>query len=177
MRVVRWTRRKLITSPACPRSMAAGSSIDCIAGGLTAVWRNGLPTTAVDAWIVHSGFHRDLLRSVGIPESRITVRLHTLDQPPAISDGPGNHALFVGRLAQGKGIELLASAWPRDLPLTVMGGGPLAHVAQTFGAGYVGPQPSSAVAKAMGEARFLAVTSQVYEGGGLWNSNASGGGF
>lgn len=136
--------------------------------GLTRCWQRGLPARCVTAWIVHSPFHRDLLIAVGIPRERIVIRLHTLEQAVAQGDGPGDHALFVGRLKAEKGVDLLAAQWPTELPLAIVGDGPEIAIAQRLaGSRFRGALPSQAVAEEMAKARFLVVASRVYEGGGL----------
>ena len=139
----------------------------CYRRALTRAWRAGLPEL-VDTWIVHSSFHAQLLRHVGIPVAKIHVRLHAVSGDRPRGDGTGGHALFVGRLKREKGLDLLAAAWPASRPLQIIGSGPEAGLAQQLaGPGFRGPQPPAIVAEAMAAARFLVVCSRVYEGGGL----------
>lgn len=123
----------------------------------------------VSAWIVHSGFHRDLLIAAGISPERIVVRLHALDHHGPVGDGPGDHALFVGRLAAEKGLDTIATAW-RDggPPLHIVGSGPAASAVQSVpGITMLGALPGPRVAEELATARLLVVASRVYEGGGL----------
>ncbi len=136
--------------------------------GLSRIWRRGVPDLCVAAWIVHSPFHRDLLLSVGIPRERIVVRLHSLAEVRPAGAGPGEHALFVGRLKHEKGIDLLAAGWPADLPLAIVGDGPeLALAKRLAGERFRGQLDHAGVAREMAQARLVVVTSRVYEGGGL----------
>lgn len=124
---------------------------------------------AVSAWVVHSGFHRELLVAAGIAPERIVVRLHALDHHGPVGDAPGDHALFVGRLAAEKGLDTIAAAW-RDggPPLRIIGSGPAASAVQSVpGLTLLGAQPGSRVAEELASARLLVVASRVYEGGGL----------
>lgn len=136
--------------------------------GLTRAWKRDLPSRCVAAWVVHSPFHRELLAAVGIPRERVIIRLHTLEHAVTAGDGPGEHALFVGRLKAEKGVDLLAAQWPMELPLAIVGDGPEIAIAQRLaGTRFRGALPSQAVAQEMAKARFLVVASRVYEGGGL----------
>ena len=138
--------------------------------GLTRAWTQGLPRL-VSTWIVHSGFHRDLLVAAGLDPARIVVRLHALPGQRKVAAGDpaaGTAGLFVGRLKPEKGLDLLAAAWPREFPLEIVGDGPEADLARRLaGERFRGALPPAQVASAMARARFLIVASRVYEGGGL----------
>jgi glycosyltransferase involved in cell wall biosynthesis len=131
-------------------------------------WTRGA-MDAVSAWIVHSGFHRDLLVAAGIPAQRIVVRLHALDHRGPVGAGPGDHVLFVGRLAAEKGLDTIAAAWRLGAPpLRIAGSGPAAAaVAGLAGVELLGTLPASQVAERLASARLLVLASRVYEGGGL----------
>jgi glycosyltransferase involved in cell wall biosynthesis len=53
------------------------------------------------------------LRSLGIPDGRIEVRVNVVDDP-GVPTPLGHGALFVGRLSAEKGIEMLLDAWRRS---------------------------------------------------------------
>ena len=132
------------------------------------IWAKRLPINCVDAWVVHSGWHRNLVEQVGIPRNRIAVILHSLEHMGPVGNTAGDHALFVGRLAAEKGLDLLAKGWPKDLPLQIIGDGPQADlVKRLWGDQWLGRRPSNEVAERMAKARFLVVPSVVVEGGGV----------
>jgi glycosyltransferase involved in cell wall biosynthesis len=71
----------------------------------------------------------DHLRQIGLPEHKITVRPNSVPDPGA-PHPPGEGAMFVGRLTEEKGIELLLDGWREsgvgaDHILTIVGDGQL----------------------------------------------------
>jgi len=79
--------------------------------------------------------------------------------------------LYVGRLSEEKGVQVLLAAWAAlDAPMTlkVVGDGPLAPArdgsADHAGVEFLGHQPPAVVQALMKRARFLVVPSVCYEG-------------
>src|SRR5690606_29854421 len=96
----------------------------------------------VDVVIALTPFARDILIQSGVPGERIVVKPNSLDdpglrpKPPSASD----LVLFVGRLAEEKGVEDLLEAWASSQPLgrrlAIVGEGPLGpEVERLAGAG------------------------------------------
>ena len=82
----------------------------------------------VDAYIALTEFGRNLFVRGGLPRERIFVR-HNAVQPAARTPYAGpSSAIFVGRLSPEKGVQVLLDAWRSlpDVPLTIVGDGPLA---------------------------------------------------
>jgi len=128
----------------------------------------------VDRYVALTRFARSKLAATGIPAAKISVKPNFVDPDPGERQGPGECALFVGRLSPEKGLHELLDVWERldtPVPLRIAGDGPLriALQARVAGAGlanveFLGPLPRSEVFKAMGSARFLVVPSLWYEG-------------
>ncbi|HEX5430596.1 MAG TPA: glycosyltransferase family 4 protein, partial [Bryobacteraceae bacterium] len=84
---------------------------------------------------------------------------------PGPGDGRGGYALFVGRLAEEKGIHILAEAWHRldRVPLLVAGDGTLRGIDWPKGVAILGPQTHRQVLTLMRGARLLIFPSIWYE--------------
>jgi glycosyltransferase involved in cell wall biosynthesis len=131
----------------------------------TGTWRN-----QVDVFIALTEFSKRKLVQGGLPDEKIVVKPNFVSDPGSAGDGNGGFALFVGRLSEEKGIELLLSAWKRSSPtvgLKVVGDGPLAiEVAETVGDSgveWLGQLAGEKVRQLMRQASFLAVPSLCYE--------------
>ena len=85
----------------------------------------------VDMFLAPSSFSRSLLVQGGLPEDRIAVKPHFVADPGPRPAPPSESTalLYVGRLAPGKGVDVLLEAWSRagttSLTLTIVGDGPL----------------------------------------------------
>jgi glycosyltransferase involved in cell wall biosynthesis len=83
--------------------------------------------TKVDAYIALTEFGRAIFARGGLPEDRLFVRPNAVDAPePPEYAGPRS-AIFAGRLSPEKGVATLLDAWRQlpEIPLTLVGGGPL----------------------------------------------------
>lgn len=127
----------------------------------------------VSAYIALSDFQKQKLVQAGLPKDRIFVKPNFVfaHELPAHS-GCDDFVLFVGRLAEEKGVEVLLDAYLQGhlaLPLKIVGDGPLRQSLQEKAAGlenisFLGRQDSKAVAQLMQRARFLVFPSIWYEG-------------
>ncbi|BAN02527.1 glycosyltransferase [Ilumatobacter coccineus] len=134
---------------------------------------------AVDRFVAPSAFMADRLVEIGVPADRLVVKPHfTADvgarpNPPSAS----NEILFIGRLAAGKGLEVLLRAWERrdraahpDARLCIIGDGPLAselHEAAPRDVEFAGWLPYDDVQRRMLSARALVFPSEWYEPFGM----------
>jgi len=125
----------------------------------------GTWSRAVDIYIALSEFARGKFIQGGIPIDRIAVKPNFVTPDPGIGEGAGDYALFVGRLAPEKGIETLARAWQnlQDIPLKVVGDGPLSRGSWPPGTTLMGHQPRDRVLALMRAARVLVFPSLWYE--------------
>jgi glycosyltransferase involved in cell wall biosynthesis len=119
----------------------------------------------VSLLVAVSEHSRRLLIEGGLPAERVVVKPNFVHP----DRGPGGKreefALFAGRLAPEKGVELLLSAWRGvDLPLKIVGTGDLAARVQEEAARsprieYLGRQPREEVIELMGRASLAVVPS------------------
>jgi glycosyltransferase involved in cell wall biosynthesis len=123
----------------------------------------------VDVYVAATEFVRQKFIEGGVPPDRIMVKPHFLLTDPGKGEGRGNYALFAGRLSEEKGVRTLRVAWGTlpDIPLLVIGDGPLAGINWPRGVTWLGNQPRERVIALMKEARVLIVPSEWYEIGPL----------
>jgi glycosyltransferase involved in cell wall biosynthesis len=152
----------------------AGSRLGsaAVAGAFT--WHRFAHTwDAVSLFITLTRFQRDLLVEGGLDASRTLIKPNFVRASGGdmVGKGRGGFALFVGRLVPEKGIRTVLRAWEDNLRLPllkIMGDGPLANEVRARAlrlprVEYLGQQPRSAVAEAMGDARALIFASEGYE--------------
>jgi glycosyltransferase involved in cell wall biosynthesis len=120
---------------------------------------------AVDAYIAVSEFGRRKFIKGGLPPERIFVKPNFIPSDAGPGDGAGDYALFVGRLAEEKGIRALAQAWAAlsDLRLIVAGDGPLLSTPWPENVTALGSQNQEQVLSLMRNARMLVFPSIWYE--------------
>jgi glycosyltransferase involved in cell wall biosynthesis len=131
----------------------------------------GTWSKAVDMYIALTEFGRRKLVEGGLPADKIVVKPNFAYPDPGPGTGTGGCAVFVGRLSAEKGVDTLLEAWRHlggELPLKLLGDGPLAAVVQEAATKdasiqWMGNQSLEAVYKLVGEAAFLVLPSQCYE--------------
>jgi glycosyltransferase involved in cell wall biosynthesis len=90
----------------------------------------GTWVNAVDRFIAPSRGLRDTLVAGGLPADRFIVRPHSVSDAGSRTRPPSSSStvLYVGRVSDEKGVDVLLDAWararPRDLELLVVGEGP-----------------------------------------------------
>jgi glycosyltransferase involved in cell wall biosynthesis len=129
----------------------------------------------VSRFIALSEFAREKFTAGGIPGQKIVVKPHFVASDPGIGSGRGGYALFVGRLTEEKGIQVLLDAWkllPDGVQLRIVGDGPLRQkVEQTArnstNIEWLPWQSREEVCRLMADAAVLIMPSIWYEGFGL----------
>lgn len=132
----------------------------------------------VDRYIVMTEFARGKFIEGGIPAERLVVRPNLVHPDPGIGPGAqhGKYILFVGRLTPEKGIDTLLRAWSdlqREIPLKIVGDGPLAEMVQAAtaasggGIEWLGHRSKAEAIEYMKGARALVFPSIWYETFGL----------
>ena len=128
----------------------------------------------VDVYIALSEFARRKFIEGGLPAERIVVKPNFVERDPGAKQGAGEYALYVGRLAEEKGLRVLLNAWGRlrePIPLWIAGDGPLMdeiaseiRVKELRGIELMGRLAPEEVVRVMHGARFLVFPSVWFEG-------------
>ncbi|MEV6669030.1 glycosyltransferase [Streptomyces sp. NPDC051162] len=98
--------------------------------------------TGVQRFFCISAAQRDVLVRAGMPAERLAVKHNFVPEPGVRRSGAGEHVLYLGRLAEAKGVRLLMAAWDAiaaeggvGVPLVVAGAGPLEREVTAWAAG------------------------------------------
>jgi len=139
---------------------------------LLGTWRE-----QVDAYIVFTEFFRQKFVGAGLPREKIFVKPHFLSTDPGMKQKMGDYALFLGRLAPGKGLHTLLEAFAilqNAIPLHIVGDGPLRaelegqkNRACLSSVSFRGWLPREQTLETMSGARFLIFPSEGLETFGL----------
>jgi len=125
--------------------------------------------TKITTYVALTDFAKALFVRAGLPADRIAVKPNFLPDP-GIGRGCGDYALFVGRLSDEKGLNLLLEAW-REVPhrLVIVGDGPMARDVRAAAAAnsnieWRGSCSPAEVLDVMADARMVVFPSLWYEG-------------
>ncbi|MFZ0707714.1 MAG: glycosyltransferase, partial [Candidatus Korobacteraceae bacterium] len=130
----------------------------------------------VTTYIASSEFCRALLIQHGLPGNKIVVKPHFAPERFPPRNGLGDYAIFVGRLSEEKGILQLLELWRSlaDIPLLVVGSGPLEQRARQFiqdsqlaNVTFAGRLAHDETLGRIRKARFLVAPSRCYETFGM----------
>lgn len=125
----------------------------------------------VDMYIAVSQFSRQKFIEGGLPPKKIAVKPNFLFDPlPPRTRPGGDYVLYIGRLSEEKGLQILLRAWALldSIPLKIAGDGPLSRevvdYAQRYPSiQYLGFQDRPGVQELISAARFVVVPSICYE--------------
>ena len=131
----------------------------------------------IDRYICLNENQIRLLKTIGFDDSKIIKKYNFVSDQDAnigqthLYDLPKRYAVFYGRIGEEKGIRVLMNIWEQisDIPLVVMGGGPLEKVFSTwaekrenvFFLGYTQHEKCLAIVK---NSQFVVFPSIWYEG-------------
>jgi glycosyltransferase involved in cell wall biosynthesis len=126
----------------------------------------------VDAYIALTDFAKSKFVQGGLPAEKVRIKPNFVAPDPGPGDGRGGYCLFVGRLTESKGVEVLLKAWKQVQPnieLKIAGDGELAPLVREAAAAdtrihFVGRLPSTQISELMGNAAALIFPSVWYEG-------------
>lgn len=148
----------------CYRESALQSAV--LTGMLATHRALGTYRNQVTRYIALNRFARDKYVQGGLPAERFRIKPNFITAPQRLPQDERAGGLYVGRLSDEKGIDVLNAA-ARLLPrhgVEVIGAGPLeAAVRETFGDAWLGPRPLADILDRMTRARFLVLPSICYE--------------
>lgn len=130
--------------------------------------------TMIDVICIASEFSRGKLIKAGMDGGKMILKPNFAPSDPGYRDGSGRYAVFVGRLADEKGIPALVAAWERlqasglKIPLKIIGDGPSCDVVnrlqnQCENVQWLGKLPNPEVYEWVGNASCLIFPSAGYE--------------
>jgi glycosyltransferase involved in cell wall biosynthesis len=136
---------------------------------------------ALDTWrasvtrfIALTEFAKQKFIAAGYPPDRFAVKPNFVDPDPQERRGAGQYAVFIGRLIDNKGLQVLLDAWkrlPAEYPLQIVGEGPerpaleaRARELRLSGITFRGRLSHAAVIETLKGARLTIVPSKLYEG-------------
>ncbi|MFF4607550.1 glycosyltransferase [Streptomyces sp. NPDC001339] len=135
--------------------------------------------SGVERFFCISAAQRDVLVRAGMPAERLAVKHNFVPDPDDRRVGDGEHLLYLGRLAEAKGVRLLMAAWDEiaadggvGVPLVVAGAGPLEREVTAWAAGrddvrYVGLLDPAECVKAIAQSVAVVAPSTWLEAFGL----------
>ncbi|MEO3977918.1 glycosyltransferase [Streptomyces sp. CAU 1734] len=98
--------------------------------------------SGVERFFCISAAQRDILVRSGMPPERLAVKHNFVPDHGARREGDGEQLLFLGRLAEAKGVGQLMAAWDEiaaaggvGVPLVIAGAGPLEREVSAWAAG------------------------------------------
>ncbi|MGW2261764.1 glycosyltransferase [Streptomyces sp. NPDC001780] len=135
--------------------------------------------SGVERFFCISAAQRDILVRSGMPADRLVVKHNFVPEPGTRRAGAGEHLLFLGRLAEAKGVRLLMAAWDEiaadggvGVPLVLAGAGPLEGEVTAWAAGrddvrYVGLYDPAQCRRAVARSVAVVAPSMARETFGL----------
>ncbi|MDO9084682.1 MAG: glycosyltransferase family 4 protein [Anaerolineaceae bacterium] len=154
----------------CYRNSFFGSLIVSIMQGVhkwISTWNS-----KVDIFIALTDFSRSKLIQNGIKEKLIKVKPNFVIDEFSQFNFKGTYALFIGRLSEEKGVNILLEAWAElenDISLKIIGDGNLSETVDFFcknhpSVEWLGRQSHDFVMEILSQAKVLIVPSICYEG-------------
>ncbi|MEP1870518.1 MAG: glycosyltransferase family 4 protein [Paraglaciecola sp.] len=125
----------------------------------------------VSVFIALTEFAKSKYKEAGWPVEKIRVKPNFIEDPfngKLSIDKRGGYAIYIGRLSEEKGINILLSAWQgMEFPLKIIGDGPLKSVVESNTSPfieYLGLKSKTEVLELVQNANFIVMASTWFEG-------------
>ncbi|WP_050698562.1 glycosyltransferase family 4 protein [Anaeromassilibacillus senegalensis] len=131
----------------------------------------------IDTYVCLNDVQMELLEQAGFDRNKMIKKYNSVSQPVPIEtslpDLPERFVVYYGRIGEEKGMDILLNVWKRlpEIPLVVMGDGPLAEDFQKFmksnqmtNVQYLGYTPHDKCIAIVQKAEFVVFPSVWYEG-------------
>lgn len=131
----------------------------------------------IDTYVCLNNVQMELLEQAGFDRNKMIKKYNSVSQPVPVEtplpDLPERFVVYYGRIGEEKGIDVLLDVWKRlaEIPLVVMGDGPLAEDFQKFiksnqitNVQYLGFTPHDQCIAIVQKAEFVVLPSICYEG-------------
>jgi len=132
---------------------------------------------SVTRFIALTEFAKQKFVAAGFPSNKFVVKPNFVDPDPRERSGAGDYAVYLGRFAQEKGLDVLLDAWkqlPVQYPLQIIGDGPerealeaKARGLQLSGITFRGRLAREDAMTSIKNSRFVVVPSTWYETFGM----------
>jgi glycosyltransferase involved in cell wall biosynthesis len=150
------------------------SATAAVSAMLTTHWALHTWQGKVNVYVALSQFAKEKFIQGGLPAERIVVKPNSVDANGETIAAEGKYALFVGRLSEEKGLNVLLEAWRacrEQMPLRIVGDGPLRQELERSserhslrGISFLGQLSPRQTREQLRSARFLVFPSIWYEG-------------
>jgi glycosyltransferase involved in cell wall biosynthesis len=128
---------------------------------------------SIGAYIVLTHFAKGMLEQAGFQPDKLHVKPNFVEDPGPVQNKRQRQCVFVGRIAEEKGVDLVLGAWervasPEDTLVIVGDGSDKPQLQQTYqhltNVSWLGWRDRSEVLQVMSQSRFLVMASRWYEG-------------
>jgi glycosyltransferase involved in cell wall biosynthesis len=130
--------------------------------------------TKVDRFITLTSFSQNKYIEAGWPKGKVVVKPNFIADPynnKLKVDKKGGYALYIGRLSEEKGLDVLLKSWKQcSLPLKIIGDGPLKEMVEDcsiVSVSYLGRKDKPEVLDLVNNADFIIMPSTCYETFGM----------
>lgn len=143
----------------------------CVAAMLTFHRIINTYQTKVDGYIALSEFARDKFLTDNLPPHKFHIKPNFAETDPGYRKSEGKYLVYIGRLSQEKGVDILLEAWSKTnggLTLRVFGAGPLesevkSALKKLTGVEWMGQRPLEEIYSHLGGAQALIMPSIWFE--------------
>ena len=120
----------------------------------------------IDMYIALSEFSKAKFIQAGLPKQKIVVKPNFLNNDPGFKDTIKDFAMYLGRLSEEKGVDVLLKAWKDiEMPLKIVGDGPMSIYKKHDNPSveFTGRVQNESAVEMLKHARYFILPSTCYE--------------